>query len=51
MRSSDIAARTSESEFTVVLTVTDKDGAIEFAERTRTLVQATDFVISIRRIM
>ena len=45
MRSSDIAARTGDFEFTVVLTVTDKDGAVEFAERTRTLVQTTDFVV------
>ncbi len=43
MRSSDVAARTGEAEFTVVLTVTDKEGAIEFAERARTLIQSTDF--------
>ena len=46
MRSSDVAARTGETEFTVVLTVTDKEGAIEFAERARTLIQSTDFMIN-----
>jgi diguanylate cyclase (GGDEF)-like protein len=46
MRSSDVAARTAETEFTVVLTVTDKEGAIEFAERARTLIQSTDFIIN-----
>jgi diguanylate cyclase (GGDEF)-like protein len=45
MRSSDVAARSGEAEFTVVLTVTDKEGAIEFAERTRTLIQSTDFTV------
>jgi len=45
MRSSDVAARTADIEFTVVLTVTDKEGAIEFAERARTLIQSTDFMI------
>lgn len=46
MRSSDVAARTADMEFTVVLTVTDKEGAIEFAERARTLIQSVDFVIN-----
>jgi diguanylate cyclase (GGDEF)-like protein len=46
MRSSDVAARTADTEFTVVLTVTDKEGAVEFAERTRTLIQSTDFTIT-----
>lgn len=46
MRSSDVAARTGDYEFTIVLTVTDKGGAIEFAERARTLIQASTFNIS-----
>ena len=46
MRSSDVAARTGAFDFTVVLTVTNKEGAIEFAERARTLIQSTDFVIN-----
>ncbi len=43
MRSSDVAARTGEYEFTIVLTVTNKEGAIEFAERARTLIQTSSF--------
>ena len=46
MRSSDVAARTGECEFTIVLTVTDKEGAIEFAERARTLIQTSSFDIN-----
>ncbi len=45
MRSSDVAARTGECEFTIVLTVTDKEGAVEFAERARTLIQTSSFDI------
>jgi len=46
MRSSDVAARTGDYEFTIVLTVTDKEGAVEFAERARTLVQTSSFEIN-----
>ncbi len=46
MRSSDVAARTGDYEFTIVLTVTDKEGAIEFAERARTLIQTSSFEIN-----
>jgi two-component system cell cycle response regulator len=45
MRSSDVAARTGEYEFTIVLTVTNKEGAVEFAERARTLIQTSNFEI------
>lgn len=45
MRSSDVAARTGEFEFTIVLTVTDREGAVEFAERARTLIQTSSFDI------
>lgn len=46
MRSSDVAARTGDYEFTIVLTVTDKEGAVEFAERARTLIQTSSFDIN-----
>lgn len=43
MRESDITVRTGTYEFTVVLTVTPKEGAIEVAERLRVSVQQATF--------
>ena len=45
MRESDIVVRTEDSEFTVVLTCTTREGAIEVAERLRTKMAATHFVV------
>jgi len=45
MRESDIVVRTSTAEFTVVLTCTTKEGAIEVAERLRTSVAASLFAV------
>lgn len=45
MRESDIVVRTNSAEFTVVLTCTTKDGAIEVAERLRTSVAASMFAV------
>lgn len=50
MRSSDLAAKTGKCEFTIVLTVTDKEGAIEFAERIRTLIHNHTFTIDNKSI-
>ena len=43
MRDSDIVVRSGAFEFTVGLTVTPRDGAIEVAERLRTTIQDTSF--------
>lgn len=43
MRDSDIVVRSGAFEFTVGLTVTPRDGAIEVAERLRTSIQDTTF--------
>ncbi|MCC7531993.1 MAG: diguanylate cyclase [Candidatus Melainabacteria bacterium] len=43
MRDSDIVVRTAEFEFTVVLTCTNAQGAIEVAERLRTKIADTPF--------
>lgn len=43
MRDSDITVRTGPFEFTVVLTVTDKNGAIEVAERLRNTIADSTF--------
>lgn len=43
MRDSDIVVRTGEFEFTIVLTCTDSNGAIEVAERLRTRISDTVF--------
>lgn len=43
MRDSDIVVRSGAFEFTVGLTVTPRDGAIEVAERLRTTIQDTAF--------
>lgn len=45
MRESDIVVRTAQSEFTIVLTCTTREGAIEVAERLRTKMGATHFVV------
>jgi diguanylate cyclase (GGDEF)-like protein len=45
MRESDIVVRTGQSEFTIVLTCTTREGAIEVAERLRTKMGATHFVV------
>ncbi len=44
MRDSDIISRTNTFEFTLVLTVTNRDGAVEVAERLRTKIADTTFV-------
>jgi diguanylate cyclase (GGDEF)-like protein len=46
MRESDIVVRTNTSEFTVVLTCTTKEGAIEVAERLRTSVAASVLAVA-----
>lgn len=43
MRDSDIVVRTAEFEFTVVLTCTNSQGAVEVAERLRTKIADTPF--------
>lgn len=43
MRDSDITVRTGPFEFAVVLTVTDRNGAIEVAERLRNSIQESTF--------
>ncbi|HEY9787775.1 MAG TPA: diguanylate cyclase [Candidatus Obscuribacterales bacterium] len=43
MRDSDIVVRTGEFEFTVVLTCTDSQGAIEVAERLRVKISDSSF--------
>jgi len=45
MRESDIVVRTNTAEFTVVLTCTTKEGAIEVAERLRTSVATSLFAV------
>lgn len=45
MRDSDIVVRTGTAEFTVVLTCTSREGAIEVAERLRTSVAASTFAV------
>ncbi len=45
MRDSDIVVRTGAAEFTVVLTCTSREGAIEVAERLRTSVAASTFAV------
>ena len=45
MRESDIVVRTGQFEFTIVLTCTTREGAIEVAERLRTKMAATHFVV------
>jgi diguanylate cyclase (GGDEF)-like protein len=44
-RQSDILARTGNFEFTVVLTHTDRNGAVEVAERLRTTISESTFTI------
>ena len=46
LRDSDIVAFTGKNEFTVVLTHTSKNGAIEVAERIRNSIMNTTFLIS-----
>ena len=43
MRDSDIVVRSGPFEFTVALTVTNKEGAIEVAERLRILISESEF--------
>lgn len=43
LRDSDITARTGHFEFTVILTVTDCNGAIEVAERLRNVISESTF--------
>ncbi|MBK7750273.1 MAG: response regulator [Candidatus Obscuribacter sp.] len=45
MRESDIVVRTNTCEFTVVLTCTSKEGAIEVAERLRTSITTSTFAV------
>ncbi len=45
MRESDIVVRTGTAEFTVVLTCTSREGAIEVAERLRTSVSESVFAV------
>ncbi len=45
MRESDIVVRTGTAEFTVVLTCTSREGAIEVAERLRTSVVGSTFAV------
>jgi two-component system, cell cycle response regulator len=44
-RKSDVLARTGNSEFTIVLTHTDKNGAVEVAERLRNIVAQSTFTL------
>jgi two-component system, cell cycle response regulator len=45
LRDSDVVARTDEAEITLVLTMTERKGAIEVAERLRHAIRQTEFVI------
>lgn len=45
MRESDIVVRTGNAEFSVVLTCTSREGAIEVAERLRTSVSTSVFAV------
>jgi diguanylate cyclase (GGDEF)-like protein len=45
LRDSDVVARTGESEVTIALTMTERKGAIEVAERLRHAIRQTEFVI------
>lgn len=45
-RKSDVLARSGTSEFTMVLTHTDKNGAVEVAERLRTVVEQSTFTLA-----
>lgn len=44
-RRSDVLARSGNAEFTMVLTHTDKNGAVEVAERLRVVVEQSTFTI------
>lgn len=44
-RKSDVLARSGTAEFTMVLTHTDKNGAVEVAERLRTVIEESTFTI------
>ncbi len=45
-RRSDVLARSANAEFTMVLTHTDKVGAVEVAERLRTAIEQSTFTLS-----
>jgi diguanylate cyclase (GGDEF)-like protein len=45
LRDSDVVAHTADAEITVALTITDRKGAIEVAERLRNAIRQTEFVI------
>jgi diguanylate cyclase (GGDEF)-like protein len=45
LRDSDVVARTNESEITMALTVTDRKGAIEVAERLRNAIRQVEFTL------
>jgi len=45
LRDSDVVARTGEAEVTIALTMTERKGAIEVAERLRHAIRQTEFVI------
>jgi diguanylate cyclase (GGDEF)-like protein len=44
-RKSDVLARTGNCEFTLVLTHTDKNGAVEVAERLRNIIGQSTFTV------
>lgn len=45
-RKSDVLARSGNSEFTMVLTHTDKNGAVEVAERLRVVIEQSTFTVA-----
>jgi diguanylate cyclase (GGDEF)-like protein len=50
MRESDIVVRTGEAEYTVVLTCTTREGAIEVAERLRTCLAGAAFSVDAKAL-